>query len=304
MMLSHIAERVFNAPLLYHPGKAEAFLAAFGGRFAEGGVYVVNPPGALDHVAFAEGRPSMGRLGDQLGRIYDRYGELPFDVVDNVAVIPIEGTLVHKGAFVGKSSGRTSYQGIQTQVARAKNSPAIKGAVFEIDSFGGEAAGAFDTADMIADLSAVKPTIAILTDNAASGGYALAAPARQIVAPAFGQVGSIGVVKLHVDFSRMLENDGIKVTIMAAGAHKADGNQFQPLSADLRARLNAEIEEMRQTFADHVGRYRGKRFTAAQAMATEAQTYRSAEALALGLIDAIGKPAEAFDAFIAAVNKG
>jgi transposase len=65
--------------------------------------------------------------------------------------------------------------------------------VFEVDSLGGELAGAFETADLIARLSAEKPTLAILTDHALSAGYLLASAARQIIMPEHGRAGSIGV---------------------------------------------------------------------------------------------------------------
>ena len=42
--------------------------------------------------------------------------------------------------------GETSYEGLQAQVLRAMRNPTIKGVVFEVDSFGGELAGAFETA--------------------------------------------------------------------------------------------------------------------------------------------------------------
>lgn len=303
MISPRIAARVFGTLLMIDERKAEAILAGIGGRIVEGGVEIEGAVGAIEHVAFEHGRPSMGRLGDRMGRAYAKYGEVPFDVIDNVAVIGVEGTLVHKGAFIGQSSGETSYQGLQTQVASAKRTDAIKGVVFEVDSFGGEVAGAFDTADMIAELSAVKPTMAILTENALSAGYLLASAARQIVMPETGAAGSIGVITMHVDYSRKLENDGIKVTILSAGKHKADGSPFAPLPDALAAKIRGEVEQGRQRFAEHVGRFRGARFTAAQAMATEAESFRSADALAHGLVDAVGKPAAAFDAFVSEINR-
>ena len=302
-MITHrIAARVFNTLLMIDQRKVEAFLAGFGERLTGGDVEVCDALGAIDHVAFETGRPSLGRLGDGLGRAYDRAGILPFDAIDKVAVIGIEGTLVHKGAFIGQSSGETSYQGLQTQAARALRADSIKAAVLEVDSFGGEGAGAFDAADAIAELSAAKPTMAILTENAHSAGYLLASQARQIVMPEFGGVGSIGAITIHTDRSRQLANAGIQVTILAAGKHKADGNPFEPLPQAVADRTIAALERARLKFADYVGRGRGARMTAAQAMATEADSFGGADALALGMVDAIARPADAFDAFIREVN--
>lgn len=303
MSLPRIAARIFNSPLLYDEAKAVAFLAGLGGRIVDGGVVLVSAVPAIDHVAFENGRPSMGKVGDRLGRVLDSRGTMPFDMVGSVAVIPIEGSLVHKGGFVGSYSGETSYQGLQAQVVRAQRSEAVKGVVFEIDSFGGEAAGAFQTADMIARLSAQKPTLAILTDNALSAGYLLAAPARQIVLPAEGRTGSIGVLRMLVDARGKLEKEGLKVTLITSGKHKVDGHPAVEASEELLTRMKAEADAMRVTFADSVGRYRGQRFTSAQALATEAQHYGAEDSVRLGLADAIGDSHEAFAEFVDAINR-
>lgn len=302
ILRSEIAQRVFETPLLMHPGKAVAVLAAIGGRVVEGGVEIPAGVDLIDHVAFQNGRPSMGRLADRIGRAHDVRGLSTFDIIDNVAVIPIEGTLVHKGTYVGMSSGRTSYEGLQAQIRRAGTSSSIRGVVFEVDSFGGEAAGAFETAKMIRELSEVKPTLAILTDNAASSAFLLAAGARQIVMPAQGRVGSIGVMVIHLDLSQKLENDGVKVTLLTAGAHKEDLSPFRPLPEDQANKIRRDIELTRQDFAQAVGRGRGARFTAQQALDTEADVFRGDAAAGLGLVDAVGNPNETFDEFIRAVN--
>ncbi|MER8811450.1 S49 family peptidase [Mesorhizobium sp. M0965] len=300
--LDRICGQVFDQPLLYHPQKAETLARLLGPRLTGHSISLVNGEGAVDHVAFANGRPSTGVIGDGLGRAFDRKGISTFDMVEGVAIIPIEGTLVHKGGYIGSSSGETSYQGLQTQIARAKKRADVRGVVFEVDSFGGQGNGAFDTADAIRDLSKAKPTIAILTDFAYSAGYMLASQARQVIMPEFGGAGSIGVVMLHADFSGNLEQDGIKVTLIHAGKHKVDGNPYQPLPAGLAERWQAECEVMRDRFAGVVAAGRGKRFSKAAALKTEAECFNAAEALRLGLVDAVGNGQEAFAAFISAVN--
>jgi signal peptide peptidase SppA len=251
------------------------------------------------------GRPSesMGRLGDPLGRAYEANGagDRMLFKVGNVAVIPVEGTLVHKGKFLGAYSGETSYEGLQARVARAMRDPSVKGVVFEVDSYGGEVAGAFDTAEMIYALSQQKPTLAILTDFAYSAGYLLAAAARQIVMPSTGGAGSIGVVTLHVDYSGKLEADGIKVTVLAAGDHKGEGNEFAPLAEDVAARILEKLEATRQEFAAAVGRYRGVRLTKNGALATQALGYRGEDAVKAGLADQVMRPTTAFEQFVALV---
>lgn len=302
MIAARIASRVFEAPLMIDGSKAATILAALGSRLSEGGLTVEGGFEPVAHVAFENGRPSMGKVGDRLGRAYDRAGVAPFDLVDGVAVIAIEGTLVHKGAFVGSSSGETSYQGLQVQVRRAMKADYVKAVVFEIDSFGGEVAGAFETAAMIRELSAVKPTIAILTDFALSAGYLMASAARQIVMPEFGRAGSIGVIRLHVDLSQNLAMQGKKVTILSAGKHKAAGSSLEALPEALANSMRAELETGRQRFAEAVALGRGERFSKQQALDTEAAHFRAEEAVSLGLADAIGDGSQAFEEFVKAVN--
>lgn len=305
ILLPHVAARAFNSMLMIEPGKAAAIMHGLGSRISDAGIHISGAE-PIEHVAFSGG-DRIGRLGDQLGRRLEQNGgaDRILNVVDKVAVISIEGTLVHKGKWIGSYSGDTSYEGLQTQIIRAKRGArdgSIKGAVFETDSFGGEAAGAFDTADMAAELSAMIPTIAILTDFAYSGGYLLAAAARQIVMPEGGGVGSIGVVTMHVDFSKQLAQEGINVTILSSGTRKAEGNPFEPLPADVAARIRLELDKGRDQFAEAVGRYRGTRLTKQAALATEAGSYRGQAAIDAGLADGIVRPSEAFETFVRAVN--
>lgn len=298
-----IAARLFDTPLMVADGKMAGIMVGLGGRVVEGGVGLDLP--AIHHVAFEHGRASdaaMGRIGDQLGRAIEARGGRGFDLIDGVAVIAVEGTLVHKGAYVGQSSGQTSYQGIQAQVARARRDPSVRGAVFEVDSHGGEAAGAFETADMIAQLSREKPTMAILTSHANSAAYLVAAPARQIVMPREGTAGSIGALCVMVDARGAAEQAGLKFSVVRAGARKFDTHPADPLESAV-GRLQAQVDACRDQFAAAVGRYRGGRFNKAQALATEAEVFDGVTAAKIGLVDATGAGNEAFDAFRKAVNR-
>lgn len=300
---AQIAQRLFDTPLMYDARKAEAFLHGLGSRIAGDTIVITNAEGAVDHVAGANGRPLAGKIGGRIERAFSRANMLPFDMVDNVAIIPVEGSLVHKGAWLGSNSGDTSYQGLQAQIAVARKSNQVRGVVFEYDSYGGEVNGAFETARDIALLSKEKPTISILTDWAYSAGYLLASQSRQIVMPRYGGTGSIGVIMIHADYSQQLEDKGIKLTIIRSGKKKADGNPFEPLNSDVAEKWQAQADLIRQEFATVVAQGRKNRITKAKALATEAATFDAQEAIAMGLADAIGDPIEAFDAFVKEVNR-
>lgn len=303
ILTPHIAAQLFDTPLMVAPDKIVAMLTGLGGRVVEGGVVLLNGPAGVDHTPFAQGRPSMGVIGDGMGAAMDARRVRGYGVVSDVAVIAAEGSLVQKGAYIGKSSGQTSYQGLQVQLARAwRDRKGLKGAVVEVDSYGGQVSGAFETAEMLAELSRAMPTMAILTDAAASAAYLLASQCRQIVMPDSGVAGSIGAISLHADWSGHLEKEGVKVTLIAAGEHKADGNPFEPLGEEVHNTLCARNEAVRQKFATVVAKGRGGRMSRAKALATEARAYYGADALEAGLVDAIAPAQAAFSAFVKAVN--
>lgn len=296
--MSRIAERMFNTPLMLDLAKAQVIADSFAPRVLGQGVTVNTM------VQVADGAAQMGVIGDKLANAVDGWGQKnarPLDVFDGVAVIEIEGSLVHKGKWIGQSSGLTSYEALLNRINMAFD-PAVKGVVFEVDSFGGEVAGAFDCAEALYELSLEKPTMAILTDHACSAGYLLASACGSITMPQTGLVGSIGVVMMHADYSGLLKREGVAVTLLHDGAHKVDGNPYEALPAAVRDRLQDQLAQSRTLFAETVGRYRGSRFTASQALATEAQVFHGDEALGLGLVDAVARPGKAFAAFVEEVN--
>lgn len=294
--MHHIAERMFNTPLMLDMAKAQVIANSLAPRILGEGITV----NTMVHVG--ESAPQMGVVGDKLGGAYERWGDSPLTICEGAALIEIEGTLAHKGRYIGKSSGVTTYEGIATQIRAAKSDPAVLGIVLEVDSFGGEVAGCFALAHEIHELAKEKPVMAILTDHACSAGYLLASAANTIAMPETGLAGSIGVVMMHADWSVALDKEGVSVTLLHDGAHKIDGNPYEPLPDGVRADLGALLAESRTLFCNTVGGFRGNRFTADDARKTEAQTFHGNEALRLGLVDAVATPDAAFDAFLNEIN--
>ena len=301
-MMHHaqIAQRAFNTPLMVDPAKALAFLSGLGPRITGQEITFkgldVQP--AEQTAAALPARASL--FGNDLAQRHQRNGTQPYAVVDGIAVIEIAGTLVHRGAWIGQSSGLTSYEGIAAQLQAALADPGVRGIALDIDSFGGEVAGAFDLADRIRAARAQKPVHAFVAEHALSAGYVLASQADRIVLPRTGAVGSIGVVALHTDMSGALDQKGIAVTLIHAGAHKIDANPYQPLPEAVHDQMQRELEVVRFLFAETVAAGRGDRLTQAAALVTEAAVFRGAEAIAAGLADDLADPITAFQAFAAA----
>ncbi|OJF99441.1 serine peptidase [Pararhizobium antarcticum] len=297
---AQIAQRAFNTPLMVDPAKALAFLSGLGPRITGQEITFSGaelPANDIEHAAL----PARASLfGNDLAQRHQRNGIQPFAVVDGIAVIEIAGTLVHRGAWIGQSSGLTSYEGIAAQLQAALADPSVRGIALDIDSFGGEVAGAFDLADRIRVARAQKPVHAFVAEHALSAGYVLASQADRIILPRTGAVGSIGVVALHTDMSGALDQKGIAVTLIHAGLHKIDANPYQPLPEAVHDQMQRELEVVRFLFAETVAAGRGDRLTHAAALATEAAVFRGADAIAAGLADDLADPVNAFHAFAAA----
>ena len=301
MLHARIAARAFNTPLLVEPSKAMAFLSGLGPRILGRRVDMVDGDDASDGTAALPARASI--LAGNVAERLQHHGDAPYPVVDGVAVIEISGVLIHRGSWIGQSSGQTSYEGIAAQIEAASSDPSVRGLALEIDSFGGEVAGVFDLADRIRSVRATKPVWAFVAEHAFSAGYALASQADRILLPRTGSVGSIGVVVMHADLSGQLDQDGVRVTLIHSGTHKVEGNPYEPLPNAVRDDIQREIDVLRFLFAETVAVGRTERLSQDAAMATEAATYRGADAVAVGLADEVIDLSQGFAAFRQSVSQ-
>lgn len=295
MLHARIAARAFNTPLMVEPTKAMAFLSGLGPRILGRQVEISDGYAAHDSTAATPARASI--LAGNLTERLQQHGDAPYPVVDGIAVIEIAGVLIHRGGWIGQSSGQTSYEGIASQIEAAARDPSVRAVALEIDSFGGEVAGVFDLADQIRALRRNKPVWAFVAEHAFSAGYALASQADRILLPRTGAVGSIGVVVMHADLSSQLDQDGVRVTLIHSGQHKVDGNPYEPLPEAVRDDIQREIDVLRFLFAETVAVGRAGRLSQEAALATEAATYRGMDAVAVGLADEVIDLARGFSGF-------
>lgn len=281
-ILVHIADRALMRPLMITPEKAEIIVSFLAGRLG------VDAPVA-----------SRFEGSDVVQDNEGRYQSVPYRVSNGVAIITITGSLVNRGAWIGASSGLTSYEGIGHQLKTAMNDDAVHSVILDMQTPGGEAVGAFEIAAKVRELAASKRTIAVVNGMAASAGYAIASGATEIVTTETGISGSIGVVMIHADFSRQLDADGVTPTLIHAGAHKVDGNPFEPLSAQVKSDLQKEVSDFYDLFLATVAKGRGNRLTIEAARKTEAKTFMGEAAVDAGLADRIGT----FDSVLAELTR-
>jgi len=286
-----LVQRLFNTVHAIEPTKAAAIVAAIGGRLGLGslvnvqGDAIVLPAMAFDDEMETDAAAERRRT------------DKGYDVVAGVAVVQVQGTLVQKQSGLRPVSGMTGYNAIRQNVLAALDDPEVKAIVFEVDSPGGEVHGCFDLCDMIHSRRGEKPMWAILAEHAYSAAYAIASAADVVTIPRTGGLGSIGCIMLHFDFSKALDQAGVRVTLIKYGDRKYEGSEFEPLSKVALAHAQSQIDATGEIFVETVARNRGLKPTAVRA--TQALTYQGNAAIAAGLADRLMAPEdEAFPALL------
>lgn len=292
------AQRIYDAPLMIHPGKAEVIEAVFRSMVA----------GAPDGQIEAEARADREAMEAEHLAVYAASGvsfeRAPggFLLGDNgVAVIPVFNTLVQRGDSLDAASGLTGYNRIGAQVAAAMEDAQAKAILLEVDSFGGEVNGCFDLVSKIVAAGKTKPVWAIANERAFSAAYAIACGASRIVTPETGQVGSIGTLMMHVDQSKRDASQGYVYTPIVFGEKKVDFSSHFALSDRAKADAQGDVDRYGEIFVAAVAESR--KISAKVVRETQAGVLNPDEAKAIGLIDGVASFSDTLNALGAQVNK-
>ncbi|HFF9407536.1 TPA: S49 family peptidase [Escherichia coli] len=291
--LPHIAAAAFNEPLLLEPAYARVFFCALGKEMGAGSLAVPQQAVQLDADGMQLAVTDYMAGGQRPAKSYQ--------VKNGIAILPVSGTLVHKLGTLRPYSGMTGYDGLTARLQMAVNDPDVRGILLDIDSPGGQAAGAFDCADMIYRLREQKPVWALCNDMACSAAMLLAAACTRQLVTQTAKIGSIGVMMAHTSYEKQLAQEGVDITLIYSGQHKVDGNSIQALPEGVRADFQRRIDEARQMFVDKVALYTG--LSAEAVMKTEAAVYDGHAGIDIGLASQMVNAADAVDVMVSALNE-
>ena len=161
----------------------------------------------------------------------------------SVAVIPVYGVIEHRSDWMMEYFGGVSIDGLRESLQAALTDTNVRAVVLDIDSPGGTVAGLTEfAAEVRAARGGTKPIIAVANTLAASAAYWMASQADEVVVTPSGSVGSVGVYAIHQEASRMLDEMGITTTIISAGPHKTEGNEFEPLTDEARSDIQTRVD--------------------------------------------------------------
>ena len=200
-----------------------------------------------------------------------------------VQVIPIVGTIMNRAQSMGLGAME-----IGQMVDRAALDPRVDAIVLDVDSPGGTVMGVPELADKVFRARGEKPVIAVANGLMASAAYWVSAAADEVVVAPSGEVGSIGVIAFHEDWSQWLENEGIAVTELAAGKYKTEGAPWKSLDADAEVFFRERVSEVYDWFISDVARFRGDNVKAVRAGYGEGRVLSADAAVAANLADRVG----------------
>jgi ClpP class serine protease len=202
------------------------------------------------------------------------------ELVGDVEIVDVCGPLVqHEDGWLD------SFDAILGRVVVACARQETKALVLRLDSPGGDAQGCIDCARAIEAACAVagKPLYAYVDGQACSAAYALACVAKRVFIGTTSFAGSIGVALAREDCSQRLATNGVRVTVVASGARKLDGNPSQPITDDeLRAQREL-VDAMAGALFEHVAEYRP--LTVEAVTAFDAKVFAGKAAIVAGLAD-------------------
>jgi signal peptide peptidase SppA len=206
-----------------------------------------------------------------------------------VAVVPVFGAITHRDSFwsMFMGGGGATVERLTKTLREYGADPAVGTVLLNVDSPGGTVDGVPELAAEVRALRATKHVVALANSLAASAAYWVASQADEIVATPEALIGSIGVFTIHEDYSAMLDQAGIKATLISAGKYKTEANPYEPLTPEAQDHLQSLVDAAYGLFVTDVARGRGVTPATVRSDYGQGRVFTAAEAKGSGLIDRV-----------------
>lgn len=207
----------------------------------------------------------------------------------NVAVLPIEGEI---WPFYGMSYTPliVTPEMIETSMNAIEDDGTIQAVLLEINSPGGLPVASERIANRLRN--SPLPTVGLIGDIGASGGYMIAAATDHLIASRMSIVGSIGVTMSYVEQSKQNEEDGLTYVELNSGKFKDSGSPDKPLSEEERDLFQRDLDDLYETFINMISNFRNLPLEEVRILA-DGSTLNGERARDAGLVDEVGGRHEA-----------
>ena len=206
-----------------------------------------------------------------------------------IAVLPLYGIVTQRGNMVDDVSGpgTASTQQFSNMLRAALQDETVSQILIDIDSPGGSVYGVAELADEIGNARSHKPIVAIANSLAASAAYWIGCSASEFYVTPGGEVGSIGVWQAHQDYSKAMDDAGVKTTLISAGKFKVEGNPYAPLDEEAQGFMQSRVDDYYAAFTKAVAKGRGVSISQVRDGMGQGRVLGAEAALASGMVDGI-----------------
>lgn len=234
----------------------------------------------------ADGGDSASTHKENLAKFMSQFEEKLYVDNSGTASIDISGPLMpNPGPMERYFLDAADSVRIAGLIRMAANSPDVKQLVMHINSPGGMVVGTPEVGNAVREFNeAGKTSYAFADTLMASAAYWIGSQATALYSTESAVVGSIGVIRPHVDATGYHEKMGLKVEVFRAGAHKVAGAMGTSLTDVQRDHIQAGVDKCHEQFKETVNTYRS-----VPAECMEGQTFYGKEACDLGLVDKVVK---------------
>ena len=208
-------------------------------------------------------------------------------VKGKVGILPIWGPIQQRMSSELMKAGGTSTDFVSRAFDKLMADPQIGAIVLHVDSPGGQSFGIEELSTKIVNARGTKPIYAIADSMAASAGYWLATSADMLLCTPGGIVGSVGVYVMHIDQSKALEMEGVKVTMISSGKYKTELSPFGELSKEAIDNQQKYVDALHEKFIGALKRNRGTTVDHVRSNYGQGRVMMASDALAAGMCDRI-----------------
>lgn len=206
----------------------------------------------------------------------------------STAILSLHGSIFQRPNIYTRLGLATSTDEFGALIDQFAADDDVSTILIDVNSPGGSTSGVPELASKIHALGQQKKIVAVANTMMASAAYWIGSAATEVVAAPSALVGSIGVLTMHVDQSKLLEEFlGIKVTLISAGKHKVDGNPYEPLSEQARKSIQTLVDDYYDLFVSAVALQRGVSADDVRSGFGQGKVVLAAEAARLGMVDRV-----------------
>lgn len=204
---------------------------------------------------------------------------------EKVAMITLSGEI---SASIEPFADDATAPRITAQLDQALKDPKVVSVILRLDTPGGAVVASDIVYRKVRELGREgKPVVALMEDVAASGGYYIAAGAREIVANPATLTGSIGVIMVIPNLEKAADKLGIRPVVIKSGPLKDIGSPLRTMTPEEQAILQGIINEAYEQFVGAVAEGRKLNPERVRQIA-DGRVYTGKQAKELGLVDRLG----------------